>query len=58
MPAITEPELNGKPTVFTKNNSKALKSLRILGANNLKTNNKTPTETTLATIKFVTVTVL
>ena len=56
--AMTEPELNGSPTEFTKNISKALKYRRMLGASSLNTNNKIATPATLARIKFFTVTVL
>ena len=52
------PELNGRPTELTKNISDALKKRRILGAKSLKINNKIPTETTFAMMKFLIVIVL
>ena len=39
--AMIDPELNGRPTEFTKNISKMLKYLRMLGAKSLNTNSKT-----------------
>ena len=51
-PAIIEPELKGRPMEFTKNISDTLNIFKIFGASNLKTNNKTATETTFAIIKF------
>ena len=40
-PAMILPELNGKPIVLTKNNSKALKYFSVNGNKNLKTNSNT-----------------
>jgi hypothetical protein len=56
--AMIDPELKGRPIVFTKNISKALKYLRILGAKSLNTNSKTAIPARFAKIKFLTVIVL
>ena len=55
---MIDPELKGRPIELTKKISKALNILSMLGANSLKTNSKTATDTKLAIMKFLTVTVL
>ena len=52
IPAITDPELKGKPKLFTKNTSEALKNLSVVGSNSLKITSKMATTATLAMIKF------
>ena len=52
------PELKGSPILLMKNISEALKNFKVIGNNNLKIKSKIATITTLATIKFLIVTVL
>ena len=52
IPAITVPELNGSPIVLTKNISKALKKLNVLGISNLNINNKMAMETIIMNFFF------
>ena len=52
------PELKGRPILFMKNNSEALKNLSVIGNNNLNIKSKIATITILATMKFFTVTFL
>ena len=52
------PELNGSPSVLTKNNSEPLKNFIVQGNKSLKIKRSIATVTTFATMKFFTVMVL
>ena len=53
-----DPELNGIPNSFTMKTSVFAKKAIVNGSNNLNINNKIAITTTLAIIKFLTVTTL